>query len=170
MRVPAGARVRPTAERVREALFSILGHDLAGLVVLDAYAGSGALGFEALSRGARRATFLESDRRVAGVIRRNAQDLGVAERAVVLCGRAEDLLPRGEAGGPFDLVFADPPYVSEGREVFLRALASWVTPGGRVVLERDVRSEPAVGGRAFGLVRTARYGRVCLDFYAPRAA
>lgn len=156
---------------MREALFSILGGDLSGREVLDAYAGSGAVGFEALSRGARRATFLEADRRVARALRENARALGVEDRAVVLVGEAVRLVRKPDLGGPFDIVFSDPPYTSRRREAFLRALGSGgrVAPGGIVVLERDARSLPAEGAPAFRLVRTARYGRAALDFYAPEA-
>lgn len=172
LKVPPGSRVRPTADRVREALFSILGGNLSGCEVLDAYAGSGAIGFEALSRGARRATFLEADRRAARTLRENARALGVTDRAVVLVGEALRLVREAELGGPFDVVFSDPPYASGRREAFLQALASArrVAPGGIVVLERDARSAPAEGVPAFRLVRTAAYGRAALDFYSPEAA
>jgi 16S rRNA (guanine(966)-N(2))-methyltransferase RsmD len=167
LRVPPGGRVRPTAERVREALFSILGGAVSGLEVLDAYAGSGAVGFEALSRGARRVTFLEADARAVEAIREAARRFGVADRVVVLRGDVERLLLEGDWGGPFDFVFSDPPYVSGRREAFLRTLsrAGRVRPGGLVVLERDSRAEPTAARGELRLFRTARYGRTCLDFY-----
>ncbi len=169
IRVPAGVRVRPTPDKVREALFDILGHDLSGTRVLDACAGSGALGLEALSRGAVSATFLEADPRVLAVLRRNAHDLGVASRCRIIQGRVEALLGKGGAGGPFDLVLADPPYAEPLREPILAALlaaAGTLAPGCRVVLERDAGSPPAPGDeKRLPLVRTARYGRTCLDFY-----
>ena len=169
IRVPRGTRVRPTPDKVREALFDILGHDLSGARVLDACAGSGALGFEALSRGAASATFIEADREVLVLLQSNARDLGVEPRCRILHGRAEVLIARGGAGGPFDLVLADPPYAEPLRAPLLAALLAAggnLAPGGRVVLERDAVSAPIPsGGDGLPLVRTARYGRTCLDFY-----
>src|SRR5260221_1874531 len=90
--VPSDAALRPTAERVREALFNILGQDLSGFDVLDLFAGSGALGFEALSRGAHRVVFVESNPRTAAALRRSAEDLGVDREApVIVCQFAEVL-------------------------------------------------------------------------------
>lgn len=109
---PAGEGTRPTADRVREALFSILG-DVSGLRVLDLYAGSGALGIEALSRGAAAAVFVDSSRAAVTAIRRNLSELGLeapVQRRDALAHLA------GAAGGdPYDLVFADPPYDSAVR-------------------------------------------------------
>ncbi len=169
IRVPSGVRVRPTPDKVREALFDILGQHLSGTRVLDACAGTGALGFEALSRGAESATFIEEDPLVVAVLRRNALDLGVASRSRVLAGKAELLISRRGTGGPFDLVLADPPYAGHLREAILSALLGTrdvLAPASRVVIERDAGSKPAPGedGR-LPLVRTARYGRTCLDFY-----
>src|SRR5436190_7902127 len=104
---PIGSSTRPTADRVRETLFSMLASRLGSfedLRVADLFAGSGALGFEALSRGAGSVAFVESDSKAAAIIQRNAERLGAA--AQVLAGSALSL-PRSE---PFDLVFADPPY------------------------------------------------------------
>ena len=95
IRVPATATVRPTAERAREALFSILAPVLPGAVVLDAYAGSGALGFEALSRGAARAVFVEADGTALGTLGDNVEELGLADRCQLLRGRVEGLLRAG---------------------------------------------------------------------------
>jgi 16S rRNA (guanine966-N2)-methyltransferase len=171
IRIPPGNRVRPTPDRVREALFDILGHDLSGLVALDACAGSGALGFEALSRGAASATFIEADRQVLAQVRDNAERLGVGPRCRFLGGRAEVLIGAGAAGGPFDLVLADPPYAEALGPPILAALPSvpsTLRPGARVVLERDERFPAATGSSSLPLVRTARYGRTCLDFYVLR--
>ncbi|HZD18768.1 MAG TPA: 16S rRNA (guanine(966)-N(2))-methyltransferase RsmD [Actinomycetota bacterium] len=111
---PAGRGTRPTADRVREAWFSALGDRVVGARVLDLFAGSGALGLEALSRGAARAHFVESDGRAAAVLRRNIAALGVAERTEVTVGDAFVFLPMASGRGlPFDLVLADPPYGSD---------------------------------------------------------
>lgn len=106
---PAGDATRPTADRVREALFSILG-DISGLRVLDLYAGSGALGIEALSRGAAAAVFVDSSQAAVTAIRRNLSELGL--EAPVQRRDALVYLATAAAGDPYDLVFADPPYDS----------------------------------------------------------
>lgn len=164
--------MRPTPDRVREALFSILGPELAGQAVLELFAGSGALGFEALSRGAARATFLESDDAVRSVLTRNAADLGVEERCRIVAGAVETVIRDrpGHLGGPYDLVLADPPYQTPAGPGLLRALEApgLLGPAARVVLQRDRRAPTAdLPTRPGGLmlVRTTVYGRNCLDFY-----
>lgn len=168
IRVPRGQTVRPTPDRVREALFDILGPTLAGTAALDLYAGSGALGLEALSRGACRATFVEADDRARSVLSQNVEDLGVGPRCTIVAGGVETVVERGILGGPFDLVLADPPYDERSGETLLCAVAraGLVGPGARIVLQRDHRTEAARGeGTPFDPVRTARYGRTSLDFY-----
>jgi 16S rRNA (guanine966-N2)-methyltransferase len=167
--VPPGDVVRPTPDRVREALFDILGPTLSGLRVLDLYAGTGALGLEALSRGAAHATFVERDARVRATLARNAEELGVVGRSRILAGDVESLLARRAVGGPFELVLADPPYLEAPGERVLPALASSgaLVPGSTVVLQRHHRTPP-VEAPGTGLVRhrTAGYGRTSLDFYS----
>ena len=127
-RVPDGGDVRPTPDRVREALFSILGPGLEGISVLELYAGSGALGFEALSRGADRVTFVEADGSSREVLELNADSLGLTGRCRIVGRRAADAVngPAQALGGPFDLVLADPPYADPPGDGLLRAL---VRPG-----------------------------------------
>lgn len=138
---PRGAR--PTTDRVREALFNMLAArlDFDGLRVLDLYAGSGALGLEALSRGAASALFVESDRRAAEVITRNIAALALPG-AVVRRAAVAAVLAGG--GGPVDLVFADPPYEVPTAEVngVLAALdrGGWLAPGAVVLVERPVQA------------------------------
>jgi 16S rRNA (guanine(966)-N(2))-methyltransferase RsmD len=153
---------------VREALFDILGAEILDAMVLDAFAGTGALGLEALSRGARGATFIESDSRVIRYLRGNIASLGAQGRAVVVLGDVEKTLRSGGVGEPFDIVLADPPYASPVREGLLDNLAREGMLGrrGRVVVERDAGSPLASPGGALAWTRTARYGRTCLDFYA----
>lgn len=114
IKAPAGRNTRPTTDRVREAIFSALAPFLAGAYVLDAFAGSGALGLEALSRGAAGAVFCEQARPAQLVIKENLRKLGFAERGLVLCGAAEQKLQhwQGEAEKrpAFDIVLLDPPY------------------------------------------------------------
>lgn len=105
---PARADLRPTLGRVRETLFNWLRADIQDSRCLDLFAGSGALGFEALSRGAARVTFNDSDRRVVQALQDNAARLGAADCARIQCGRADRLLSRDP--GPWDIVFVDPPF------------------------------------------------------------
>jgi len=109
---PEGLITRPMTDRVRENLFNILGPGVAGAIVLDLFCGSGALGLEALSRGAGHATFVDSDRAAAGAVETNCRRLGLAERARII--RRDALRPgpwvRPPGGGAYGLVFVDPPY------------------------------------------------------------
>jgi 16S rRNA (guanine966-N2)-methyltransferase len=137
---------RPTTDRVRESLFNILTarRDLTSLAVLDLYAGSGALGLEALSRGAASALFVEADQRTASVITRNIEALGLTG-ATLRRGPVAAVLAAG-AASPVDLVLADPPYDLEAAEVeaVLTALAihGWVHEGTVAVVERAANSAP----------------------------
>jgi 16S rRNA (guanine966-N2)-methyltransferase len=168
IRVPPVEGLRPTGERVREALFSILGERLSAARVLDAYAGSGALGLEALSRGAAHVTFVEADPRAVEEIERNVATLAVAARCRVVRGRVLDLLGRATLSGPFDLILADPPWqAGEGRPLLARiGTAGVVAPDGLVVVERAARDEPPPA-EPLRLVRSARYGDTALDFFSP---
>jgi 16S rRNA (guanine966-N2)-methyltransferase len=143
LRVPDAPGLRPTSDRVRQALFDILGQRLPGGRVLDAYAGSGALGFEALSRGAAEAVFVESGREAAAAIRENARGLGVEDRCRLVQGDAVTLLEGRRLQGPFAWVFADPPWVLGAGTAFLPALerSGVVAGGSTVVVERDARSD-----------------------------
>ncbi len=142
---PPGLATRPTSDRVRVALFSMLASRLGsfeGLRVADLYAGSGALGLEAISRGAAHATFVEMDGRAAAAIKANAERLGVAERVRILGGSAL-ALPRSDA---FDLIFADPPYAAGSGSGVVKAVADagWLAIGGWMSVEsaRSERVEP----------------------------
>lgn len=109
---PAGRRTRPTREAVREAWFSALGERVEGARILDLYAGSGALGLEALSRGAASVHFVEADGRACAVLRQNLRNLGPVKEATVSCGPVHSFLQRMAAGRElrFDIALADPPY------------------------------------------------------------
>lgn len=139
---------RPTADRVRESLFNVLDArlDFDGVRVLDLYAGSGALGLEAISRGAAGAVFVEQDHRAARTLGRNIADLGVADRAEVRRASVSAVLSGG-TDRPAGLVFADPPYDVPAAEVerMLDALAAggWLAPDAVAVVERR-NSGPAV--------------------------
>jgi 16S rRNA (guanine966-N2)-methyltransferase len=139
---PKGAATRPTADRVREALFSALG-DLTGATVLDLFAGSGALGIEALSRGARSAVFVERAAPALAALRSNLADLGITAEVHRADARAF-LRNASEAGRTYDLVFLDPPYREAERLGPELDLARVTGAGGRIVTESDRRSPLAI--------------------------
>jgi 16S rRNA (guanine(966)-N(2))-methyltransferase RsmD len=160
---PRGVRLRPTAGRVREALFNILGERVVGAAVLDLYAGTGALGIEALSRGAAHATFVEADGQCCAAIVQSLARTRLAEAATVLRGR----LPKALANlqGPFDVILADPPYDEPEAEETLLAAGELLAADGVVVYEHASRYNPP--DRLGGLVLADRrdYGDSSLSFY-----
>lgn len=159
--VPAGTATRPTSERAREAMFSTLNSllDLTGVNVLDLYAGSGALGLEALSRGAATATFVESDRSAARLITANAESLGL-RGASLRAEPAQVFATRGGAGPAYDLVFADPPYDTPAADLgaVLAALTGRIAPGAVVVVERSSRDPQWRWPQPIEGLRVRRYG------------
>jgi 16S rRNA (guanine966-N2)-methyltransferase len=162
--VPVGRDTRPTSDRAREGLFGTvqaLHGPLAGASLLDLYAGSGAVGLEALSRGAARVHLVEADQRALRVIRANVAALGLPG-AEVIAGLVEAVLARGPAGGPFDVVFADPPYALPGEAVtaMLTALADagWLVPDALLAIERSTRSGPIEWPEGYTGDRSRRYG------------
>jgi 16S rRNA (guanine966-N2)-methyltransferase len=167
---PSGHATRPTSDRVREAVFNILEHGLGTFTfdnarVLDLFAGSGAMGFEALSRGARFCQFVEDSSAARGTIRRNADALGLIGRCKIWRRDAARLGPCAPQPG-FDLVFADPPY---DRGLGAKALASlveggWLNPGTIVVLEESERAD-VPGVARLVPVDTRHYGETVIRFY-----
>lgn len=168
-----GLTLRPTADRVKEALFSILGGEVEGARVLDLYAGSGALGIEALSRGAAHVTFVEADPLSIRLIRENLQVCGLMDGVEVHVRRVETFLSRvSDTVPPFRIVLADPPYHATDEVVRLAALfpSRLLEPCAIVALEhgRDVTAPPA-----FGPVfrsRTYRYGDTVVTLYRQETA
>lgn len=166
LRTPTGESTRPTSDRVREALFSsleaLLG-SVQGLRFLDLYAGSGAVGLEARSRGAGVVTCVEQDRRTAGLVRDNARSLGLSVE-VVASAVARHLAHPPRA--PYDVVFADPPYPlpTSSVEADLVALEQhgWLTPGALVVVERSSRGEALSWPEGYEALRERRYGETVL--------
>jgi 16S rRNA (guanine966-N2)-methyltransferase len=162
LRAPRGSRTRPTADRMRVTLFDVLGPAVGGTRVLDLFAGTGAVGIEALSRGAGRAVFVERDRDALRALRANLAALGLGrEQARVVAGDALAALPVLVASeAAFDLVFLDPPYVGGLAARALAALAGspLLRPGTRVVVQHSARAplpvpaglRPARAARAFG--------------------
>ena len=158
--VPPG--VRPTADRVRESLFNSLGQFFDGGEVLDLYAGTGALGIEALSRGCERAVFVEHDRRAVGAVEENLQRTQLSDRATVVRGEVGREVERLAAGGRrFRLIFADPPYRIAAQQIqnLLPRLGALLAPGGRVVVE----SGDVLGEDKRGTAR--RYGGTVLTIF-----
>jgi 16S rRNA (guanine966-N2)-methyltransferase len=160
--VPGRRDVRPTSGRAREALFDTLATllDLAGARVLDLYAGTGAVGLEAVSRGAAHALLVEADPRVAAAARANAAALGLADRVRVARDRVERVLGTAPAES-YHLAFADPPYVLPDADVeqMLAALApGWLAPGAVVVVERSSRGPGPAWPATLEPIRQRRYG------------
>jgi 16S rRNA (guanine966-N2)-methyltransferase len=164
----SGRTTRPTSDRTREGLFSTveaIGAGLHGAAVLDLYAGSGAVGLEALSRGAADVLLVESDGRAAQVIRQNIALVGLPGARLVT-DRVERVLRRGPDGAPRDFVFADPPYAVSDDELgqVLAALLDqgWLAPGALVALERSTRSGPPTWPLGYEYDRSRRYGEATL--------
>jgi 16S rRNA (guanine(966)-N(2))-methyltransferase RsmD len=166
--VPGAGRARPTSDRVRESLFNIL-RDVEGLSFLDLCAGSGAVGIEALSRGAVRAVFVEQDRRMAESLARNVRECGLETASEILEMDARAGIRKlSRRGDRFDRVFADPPYAGGLCGGILKEMASWplLAPGGMLVLQHSTRDE-SIGPAAddWLLVDGRRYGDTALSFY-----
>lgn len=165
----AGRATRPTSDRTREGLFGTvlaIRGSLDGAAVADLYAGSGAVGLEALSRGAAEVLLVESDSRAAAVIRTNIATLGLTG-AVLLTGAVERVLAHGPAGvQPRDFVFADPPYAVAdpelGRVLMLLREHDWLAPGALVAVERATRSGPLTWPSGYEPVRSRKYGEATL--------
>jgi 16S rRNA (guanine966-N2)-methyltransferase len=167
---PRSAAIRPTADRAREALFNVLVHRfpdrLRGARVLDLFAGTGALGLEALSRGAAWCLFVEESAEGRGLIRANVESFGLTGRTKVFRRDAAALGPAGTVA-PFDLLFADPPY---GKGLGERALASalaggWLKPGALCVIEESAAAA-FEAGPGFTLLDRRDYGETALRFLA----
>ncbi|MEU6813796.1 16S rRNA (guanine(966)-N(2))-methyltransferase RsmD [Streptomyces sp. NPDC046860] len=173
--VPPGTGTRPTSDRAREALFStwqsLLGAPLDGERVLDLYAGSGAVGLEALSRGAGHALLVEADARAARTVRDNVRELGLPG-AEVRAGKAEQVVRTAPPAEPYDLVFLDPPYaVSDDdlREILLTLrTGGWLTAEALVTVERSTRGGEFHWPEGFEPIRSRRYGEG--TFWYGRAA
>ena len=166
---PRTQSIRPTTDRTRESLFNILSHSypeaLAETRVLDLFAGTGAVGFEALSRGCRSALFVESGVEGRGVIQKNIESLGLQGRARIFRRDACKLGPSGTMGR-FELIFADPPY---GKGLGDRALASaarggWISDGALIVLEEEAAAEPDPG-TGFESLDTRQFGETVMRFF-----
>jgi 16S rRNA (guanine966-N2)-methyltransferase len=169
LQAPAGRATRPTADRVREALFNILLHgqpELVGASVLDAFAGSGALGLEALSRGAGHAIFLDTDRAAIAAMTANAAKLGVSGQCTIL---RQDATRPGPAERPCRIILMDPPYRSGLAEPALRALddLGWMAPDALVVIEVAADEAFAAPTKGHAIADQRTYGAARLVFLRP---
>jgi 16S rRNA (guanine966-N2)-methyltransferase len=174
LQTPKGDLTRPTADRVREALFSALEStlgSLSGLRFLDLYAGSGAVGLEAWSRGAAAVLLVERDRRTAALVRANATTLGCRDARVVT-GSVRTVLTEGPVDAPYDVVFADPPYATAddrvGGDLQVLVDAGWLAGGAVVVVERPTRAGAVTWPAGLVEDRSRTYGETAL--WSARAA
>jgi len=177
LRTPGWDGLRPTSDRLRETLFNILAPRIEGSRFLDVCAGTGAVGIEAMSRGAAWVTFVEEDRRALALIEANLGQCQVRDGYTI---ERRNALARAAvfAGGPFDIVFLDPPYAQRTLDPWLHLAASHLSPGGIVILEHASRVEApamALGAEArsakaadgLSATRRLRQGDSTLTFYAP---
>jgi 16S rRNA (guanine(966)-N(2))-methyltransferase RsmD len=164
LRTPDWEGLRPTSDRLRETLFNILADRVPGAHVLDGYAGTGAVGIEALSRGASAVVFVERDRRAAALIAENLRRCGVASGCDII--RADiGRVSRPDGSRPFDLILLDPPYAETDLLGCVTRAAPWLAAGGVLVLEHARRrtSPPSAGGLI--LTRVVQSGDSALSFY-----
>jgi len=165
---PPDNRVRPTSDKVRQAIFNILAHndfgfELEGAKVIDLYAGTGSLGLEALSRGAAFALFVDDSAESRGLIRTNVEALGLTGATKIWRRDARDLGPLGAgAGGPFGLAFLDAPYRKDLTAPALASLRAggWLTPGALVVAE--TADDEALGAEGYRLLDRRSYGETAV--------
>ena len=167
LKTPTWEGLRPTSDKLRETLFNILAPRVAGARVLDGFAGTGAVGIEALSRGAAHVTFIEKNRRAAALIEANLKACGVEEGYTIRCADVVAALNGLPAADAFDLILLDPPYDIENANAALDAAAGRLAPGGLVVLERATRREPAESV-ALCRVRDVKSGDSTLTFFTGR--
>lgn len=171
LHAPPGMSTRPSPEKVREALFDILGDQVVGSSFVDLYAGTGAVGIEALSRGARSAIFVEKESRALSALRRNIETLGLSRRAGIYATSVEKAgsLFKAEVQ-PVDMVYCDPPYADKGWPFTLSSMAGFFywSSDGLLVVEHHVKRRPEcpVG---FHHGRSYRYGDTGLAFFSVKA-
>ncbi len=166
---PAGLDVRPTSDRLRETLFNILAPRIKESSFLDLCAGTGAIGIEALSRGAGHTVFVDNSRRAASSIEANLKSIGIKEGAVVLVRDAETALKRlAEESNEFDIVFFDPPYASDIYPRVMTALGegNLLSDDAVVIVEHRAKSRPEPGYGRLSLYREVRQGESALAFYS----
>ena len=166
LQTPTWQGLRPTSDKLRETLFNILAPRVEGARVLDGYAGTGAIGIEASSRGATHVTFIESNRRAAALIEENLRACGVEQGYTIQCADVAAAL-NASASGTFDLILLDPPYDIENVSAVLGAAARHLAGDGLIVLERATRREPEESD-ALQRVRDVKSGDSTLTFFERR--
>jgi 16S rRNA (guanine966-N2)-methyltransferase len=160
--------LRPTSDKLRETLFNVLGPDIAGARVLDGYAGTGAVGIEALSRGAAHVTFLDRDPRAVALVQRNLERCGVEERYAII--RVEFARSAGRLGGSrFDVIFLDPPYGAAELDAAVTTASTIAGPGARVIVEHAKRDAAPEAVGTLVLTRSLTSGDSALAFYRVHA-
>ncbi len=164
LKVPAGQRVRPTSDKVKQALFNILGEKLEGSVFLDLFAGTGSIGIEALSRGAEKVTFVDDSRDSLQAVRRNIEQTGFIEQSDVVASHAEKFLRKSSE--QFDIIFLDPPYTYEQGTLLNAVAGSAILKPDSIVVSEHFKKQhsPERAGRLV-LYREAVYGDTVLAFY-----
>lgn len=165
---PKGDNFRPTLDRVKESIFNVLGQDMVDSNVLDLFCGSGALGIEAISRGAMRATFVDAERQILDLARKNVQILGLEKKAKFILMDVFDFLTKSK-DLTYDLIIADPPYdIISGARICDEIIANNVLKSnGILVLERRNKQEVKPSG--FKIAKTLTFGQTEVDFFIREA-
>ena len=165
LKTPEGLQTRPTADRVKEALFSIIQFDIPGARVLDLFGGTGQLGIEALSRGAKSATFVDASNTACNLIRENLKRTRLQKESRVIC--SDYLAFLGRCSEKYDIIFLDPPYA----EVFLENALNRITEidilqsGGIIITERPLEKELSMDFPGYSRSKDYKYGKVLLTIY-----
>ncbi len=158
-----GDDVRPTYDRVKEAMFSIIQFEIEGRRVLDLFAGSGQLGIEALSRGAQSATFIDNSKKSIEIVRKNLAAVKMSDKATVIQADAASFM--ANCAGRFDIAFLDPPYDSKLIEKVLPDVARRMAEGGVIICETDLSGELPETAEDFNIYRTYKYGKTKITVY-----
>ncbi len=168
LKTPAGSRVRPTSDKVKQALFNIIGEKVIDARFLDLFAGAGGIGIEALSRGAGHVVFVDSSRASLDVVRQNIEQTGFGDKAQAVLSKAESFLKRPPAS--YDIVFLDPPYADELQPLLELIAASGSLKPDSIVIAEHFKKQPSPAGAGdLTLYREAKYGDTVLAFYSQRA-
>ena len=165
LKTPEGLQTRPTADRVKEALFSIIQFDIPGARVLDLFGGTGQLGIEALSRGAKSATFVDASNTACNLIRENLKRTRLQEEGRVIC--SDYLTFLGRCPEKFDIIFLDPPYAEVFLENALNRIAEIdiLQSGGIIITERPLEKELSMDFTGYSRSKDYKYGKVLLTIY-----
>lgn len=167
---PKGPGIRPTSDKLRETIFNILQGEIEDRSVLDGFAGTGAMGLEALSRGARMATFVERDSAALRLLRANVAACGAEEACAIIRDSFLGFSARHSGLGRFDLVFVDPPYDIESLDQVVREAERLVAPSGLLILEHSRRRPAPDPVAGLARIRTIEAGDSALALYVPRQA